>query len=75
MKSASILLLGSALALLCGCVASAEESPFRKAAQGRYEDGNNICAARHGPGFVYVPAFNSCVRVGGSVQMDYRMTR
>ena len=73
MKSIGCLLLGALAAWLAAPELSrAGDSAFRKA---QAETAARTCEARHLPGFIYIPATDTCVRIGGSVTYEYQIQR
>ncbi|MBV8563875.1 MAG: porin [Methylobacteriaceae bacterium] len=73
MKPIGCLLLGVLAAWLSPAAAlRAGDSAFRKA---QAEAAARTCEARHLPGFIYIPATDTCVRIGGSVTYEYRIRR
>jgi hypothetical protein len=66
MKLAKSLLLGSAAGFIAVTGAQAADLPTRKAAPVDYV---RICTV-YGPGFFYIPGTDTCIKLGGRVELD-----
>src|ERR1700746_1340222 len=63
---AKSLLLGSAAGLIAAAGAEAADLPTKKAAPVDYV---RICNV-YGPGFFYIPGTDTCIKIGGSGELD-----